>query len=64
MGARNERAVEVLREQLDSGARRVGIFFGVAHMPDLEDRLLDDIGLVYEKTTWIDAWQLRDDRAD
>jgi len=58
VGARNERAIEVLQEQIDAGAEHIGIFFGVAHMPDLEMKLLDNIGLTYEKTVWIDAWQL------
>lgn len=58
VGARNQKAIAVLRSQLDSGSRRIGIFYGVAHMPDLEERLLNDLGLSYEKTTWVDAWQL------
>ena len=58
VGARNERAIEVLRSQLDAGARRVGIFYGVAHMPDLEERLLDEVGLSYAETAWVDAWKL------
>lgn len=57
IGARNERAIEVLHDQLDAGARRIGIFYGVGHMPDLEDRLLA-IGLVPTTTTWVDAWLL------
>jgi hypothetical protein len=58
IGARNEKAVAVLRSRIDAGDRRIGIFYGVAHMPDLEDRLLDEVGLTYEKTTWVDAWRL------
>jgi len=27
-------------------------------MPDLEERLLDQVGLEYEKTSWVDAWLL------
>ena len=61
VGARNERAIEVLRSQLDAGARRVGIFYGVAHMPDLEERLLVDVGLSYAETAWVDAWKLGGD---
>lgn len=57
IGARNERAVEVLRSELDSGAKRLGIFYGVAHMPDIEERLLE-MGLVRINTTWVDAWNL------
>ena len=57
VGARNERAIEVLHEQLDAGVRRVGIFYGVAHMPDLEDKLLA-MGFEYVGTQWVDAWAL------
>ncbi len=58
IGARNQRVIEVLRNQLASGAKRIGIFYGVAHMPDMEARLLSEMGLAYHKTTWVDAWQL------
>jgi len=60
IGARNERAIEVLEKEIEGGARRIGIFYGVAHMPDLEERLLDQIGLHYDGTEWVDAWQLGD----
>jgi hypothetical protein len=71
IGARNQRAIDELRKQLDSGAERVAIFYGVAHMPDMEQRLLQQLDLVYLDTTWIDAWRLdgpqdnrQDDRPD
>jgi hypothetical protein len=58
IGARNQRAVDVLLREIGAGARRIGIFYGVAHMPDLEERLLDQVGLRYDKIDWVDAWQL------
>jgi hypothetical protein len=61
VGARNEKAIAVLRNRLDAGDRRIGIFYGVAHMPDLEERLLDELGLTHEKTIWVDAWRLGGD---
>lgn len=57
IGARNERAIEVLEREVGAGARRVGIFYGVGHMRDLENRLLD-IGYVPVETQWINAWAL------
>ena len=63
IGARNQRAIDVLRSQLDSGARRVAIFYGVAHMPDMEERLLEQFDLNYLDSTWVDAWRL-DTQAD
>ena len=58
IGARNQRAIDVLQREIAAGAKRIGIFYGVAHMPDLEERLLDQVGLEYEKTSWVDAWLL------
>ena len=58
IGARNQRAIDVLQREIDSGSRRIGIFYGVAHMPDLEERLQEQVGLTYAKTTWVDAWKL------
>jgi hypothetical protein len=57
IGARNQRAIEVLQERLAAGDRHIGIFYGVAHMPDLEAKLTA-LGFVRADTVWIDAWQL------
>jgi len=47
IGARNQRAIDELRQQLDGGATRIAIFYGVAHMPDMEQRLLQQLDLTY-----------------
>lgn len=60
IGARNQRAVDVLRQEIERGATRIGIFYGVAHMPDLEERLLDQLDMTWDRTDWVDAWQLGD----
>ncbi len=64
IGARNQRAIDVLKNRLESGDKRIAIFYGVAHMPDMEERLLQQLDLVYLDTTWLDAWRLdtRDER--
>jgi hypothetical protein len=58
IGARNQRAIDVLKSQLESGDKRIAIFYGVAHMPDMEERLVQQLDLVYLDTTWVDAWRL------
>jgi hypothetical protein len=63
IGARNQRAIDVLKDSLESGEKQVGIFYGVAHMPDMERRLIEQLDLVYLDTTWVDAWRL-DTRID
>lgn len=58
IAARNERAIEVLEERLAAGDRKLAIFYGVAHMPDFETRLRDELGLAFEDTRWVTAWRL------
>ncbi len=64
IAARNQRAIDVLQSELNDGALQVGIFYGVAHMPDMEQRLLEQLGLVPGDTVWVDAWQLGEPVAD
>lgn len=64
IGARNQRAIDVLREQIESGRSNLAIFYGVAHMPDMQQRLTQQLGFAYLGTTWIDAWQLGDPPGD
>ncbi len=63
IGARNQRAIDILKMRLEAGDKRIAIFYGVAHMPDMEERLLKQLDLVYLDTTWVDAWRL-DTRGD
>lgn len=57
---RNRRAVEVFQEQLDKGERRIAFFWGAAHMPDLEKRLVLEYGFQRETARWRNAWDLRE----
>lgn len=56
---RNQRALEVLREQLDAGARDIAIFYGAGHMPDFEKRLVEEFGMRRVSNEWVEAWDLR-----
>jgi hypothetical protein len=58
IASRNQRAIDVLAGKLGDGVTRVGIFYGVAHMPDMERRLRDQLGLEPVATRWVDAWLL------
>lgn len=55
---RNQAAINVLLKELQKGAKRVGIFYGAAHLPDLESRLASQCGLQRRETVWKDAWNL------
>jgi hypothetical protein len=56
---RNAAAIDVLRRELARGKRRLAIFYGAAHMPDLDARLRREFGLVPDESEWIEAWDLR-----
>jgi hypothetical protein len=55
---RNKRALDVLRQQTDGGKKKLAIFYGAGHMPDMEKRLHDDFGLRKVETRWLKAWDL------
>lgn len=57
IGARNQRAIDVMNREIENGAMRLGIFYGAAHMRDLENRMLAE-GYVPVDVDWIDAWAL------
>lgn len=57
---RNKKALEVLRQTLDRGKTKIGIFYGAAHMPDMQRRLKEDFGLEKTAERWLVAWDMRD----
>lgn len=56
---RNARAAEVLAREIASGKRKIAIFYGAAHMPDLERRITAAHGLKRTVCHWLTAWDLR-----
>lgn len=56
---RNLIALEVLREQLAKGKKRIGIFYGAGHLGDMSRRLLNDFGMKFTSEKWVEAWDLR-----
>jgi hypothetical protein len=60
---RNKVALGVLAKQIAAGKKKIGIFYGAGHMPDMEQRLLDEFGLRVQEQQWLVAWQLASKRA-
>lgn len=57
LSGRNEHVMKVLNEQIEERKKRLIIFYGAGHMPDLEKRLLkEDFELVTEH--WNVAWDI------
>lgn len=55
---RNQAAMRVLGKEIAKGKKKLGIFYGAAHMPDFEKRLRDEFDLVPASTRWLPAWNL------
>lgn len=56
---RNDKALEVVEEELDAGRTKIAVFYGAAHLPDLGAKL----ELYYDlersdEIRWLDAWDM------
>ena len=57
---RNKKALEVLKKNIEDGEKRLAVFYGAGHMPDMAERLEQDFGLKREGAEqWLTAWDLR-----
>lgn len=56
---RNKVALEGLKKQIDGGKRKLAVFYGAGHMPDMEKRLLADFQLQRQDQRWLPAWELQ-----
>lgn len=56
---RNKVALEVLKKRIEKGSKKIGIFYGAAHLADMEERLVRDFGLKKSKVSWNDAWTVK-----
>ncbi len=56
---RNNRALDVLKEQLADGQERLAIFYGAGHLGDMHQKLVEDFEMKPVLIEWLDAWDLR-----
>jgi hypothetical protein len=54
---RNQRCMEVIQREVTGGKKNLGVFYGAAHFPDLEKRLLD-AGYKRIQQDWLTAWDI------
>ena len=58
---RNKAALKVLARELRKGHRKIGIFYGAGHFPDMEQRMLSSkFGFERKNEEWVTAWNLMD----
>lgn len=57
IGERNRVVVEAVQEEMAQGRKRIAVFYGAAHLPDLERRL-GEIGFEATGSEWMKAWEI------
>lgn len=57
VGERNKVALGVMDKEIAAGKKRLAIFYGAAHLGDMEERLLKK-GFKRTKVEWLKAWDL------
>ncbi len=60
LSERNKVALEVLQKQIAAGKQKLAVFYGAAHLPDMDARLHKEFGLVRKSVEWLTAWDLRE----
>ncbi|MFN9540591.1 MAG: hypothetical protein ACK6A8_15280 [Planctomycetota bacterium] len=55
---RNAKALEVMKRELASGKKKVALFYGAGHLPDMERRLMSDFQMKRGGQFWMEAWKL------
>ncbi len=53
---RNEKCLRVLRREIANGKKRLGIYYGAAHLPHMEQRLVQGMGFKKVAHEWLVAW--------
>lgn len=57
---RNAKAFVVLDKELAKGTKRIAIFYGAGHLPDMHNRLLKNYQASFEGLEWLNAWNLKE----
>ena len=56
---RNEKCLRVLRREIGKGKKRLGIYYGAAHLPHMELRLVEGLGFKKVSHEWLVAWDCK-----
>jgi hypothetical protein len=55
---RNKKVLQVLAREVKHGKKKIAVFYGAGHLPDIQRRLIGDFGMKRVRTEWIPAWSL------
>ena len=55
---RNKKAFAVLDRELKAGKKKIAVFYGAGHLPDMDERLVRDFQMKRTGQKWLTAWSL------
>ena len=55
---RNRVALDVLEDEMQAGKKKLALFYGAAHLPDMEKKLMDRFKMERVSLRWVRAWDL------
>jgi hypothetical protein len=53
---RNKVVVDVLKSEIAKGRKKIAVYYGVGHLPDMHKRFSKEIGLKLQSIDWMAAW--------
>lgn len=63
IGDRNNKCLSVMDQQIKAGKKHIAIFYGAAHFPDMEQRLIRQ-GFKKTGHSWLPAWTIDKEKAN
>jgi len=61
---RNAKAMDVLKREIALGKKKLALFYGAGHLPDMQRRLESEFHLRRGGQFWLKAWDLADEGGD
>lgn len=55
---RNKVAIDVLKSEISQGRNKIAVYYGVGHLPDMHERLTNELGFKLVGVEWMKAWRL------
>jgi hypothetical protein len=61
IGERNKKALQVLRDEMEAGKKKLAIFYGAGHLKGMEELMTTLMGFkAVGEPEWLEAWDLSD----
>ena len=57
---RNKKAFQVLTREIAAGKKKIAVFYGAGHLPDMHQRLLDEFKMKHTDSQWLTAWKMEE----